>query len=166
MKKYDWSEECVRKAVETSNCWFDCLPKLGIPKGGCNYRTLKNKVLQYGIDTSHFSYFHAKGNNGRHALKKLCNRADSQLFSYGSRVKVDNLKKEYIRRILKGDAHCELCGIKEWQGMPLVFQIHHKDGDHLNHVRENLQLLCPNCHSQTDTFSNRKRLRYEDSNLN
>ena len=38
-----------------------------------------------------------------------------------------------------------------------VFHIHHIDGDHKNNVKTNLVLLCPNCHSQTDNYSNRKR---------
>ena len=51
-------------AVKQANCWFDCLDKLGVPKVGYNYRTLKNKILEYGIDTSHFSYNYAKTHNG------------------------------------------------------------------------------------------------------
>ena len=37
MRKYDWSKERVTKAVEESNCWFNCLDNLGIPKKGYNY---------------------------------------------------------------------------------------------------------------------------------
>lgn len=60
MRKYDWSKERVCEAVAKANCWFDCLDLLGIPKRGCNYRTLKNKVLLYEISTDHFDYEYAK----------------------------------------------------------------------------------------------------------
>ena len=157
MRIYDWNKERVEATVRQSNCWFDCLDKLGIPKVGGNYRTLKNKIAQYGIDSSHFSYEYAKTHNGRHHGRRLCNRTDEEIFCPDARIKVDNLKKAYIDRVLCGDAHCELCGLQSWRGQELIFQIHHIDGNHKNHVKSNLQLLCPNCHSQTDTFSNRKR---------
>lgn len=157
MRKYDWNKEKVAGAVAEANCWFDCLDKLGIPKRGCNYRTLKGKITNYGLDTSHFDYRAAKTNNGRHYKRKLANRTDLEIFRKDAQIKVLNLKKEYIRRIMHGDARCEVCGLREWNGKELVFQIHHLDGDHKNHTLSNLQLLCPNCHSQTENYSNRKR---------
>ena len=67
------------------------------------------------------------------------------------------IKREYILRCLNGQAKCEICGISDWNNQPIVFQIHHIDGDNKNNEKENLQLLCPNCHSQTDNFSNKKK---------
>ena len=157
MRKYDWSRNKVKEAVASANCWFDCLDKLGVPKVGGNYRTLKGKIEEYGLDTSHFDYKSAKGRNGRHYKRQLVNRSDEEIFRMGAQIKTMNLKKEYIHRILQDDAHCEICGIREWNGKELMFQIHHRDGNHQNHVVENLQLLCPNCHSQTDNYSNKKR---------
>lgn len=51
---------------------------------------------------------------------------------------------------------CECCGLTEWQGNPLPLELHHIDGDRTNNVRENLQILCPNCHSQTENWRARK----------
>lgn len=47
---------------------------------------------------------------------------------------------------------CELCGISEWLGHPAPLELDHIDGVRHNHKLENLRLLCPNCHSQTDTY--------------
>lgn len=47
---------------------------------------------------------------------------------------------------------CELCGIDSWNNNKITCEIHHIDGDRTNHKLDNLQILCPNCHSQTDTF--------------
>ena len=47
---------------------------------------------------------------------------------------------------------CEICGISEWQGKPLQCELHHLDGNKFNHKLENLIILCPNCHSQTENF--------------
>jgi 5-methylcytosine-specific restriction endonuclease McrA len=52
-------------------------------------------------------------------------------------------------------ALCAICGIADWRGEPLSLALHHVNGDRLDNRVENLELLCPNCHSQTDTYSGR-----------
>ena len=47
---------------------------------------------------------------------------------------------------------CELCGITEWNGKPVSFELDHIDGNRTNHKLENLRIICPNCHSQTHTY--------------
>lgn len=61
------------------------------------------------------------------------------------------LKNKLIKFGIKKN-ECECCGISEWNGKPLSLELHHKDGNRFNHKLENLILLCPNCHSQTETF--------------
>jgi endogenous inhibitor of DNA gyrase (YacG/DUF329 family) len=52
--------------------------------------------------------------------------------------------------------HCEDCGIGSiWNGKPLVLQLDHIDGDSDNNHLKNLRLLCPNCHTQTETFGSK-----------
>lgn len=50
---------------------------------------------------------------------------------------------------------CERCGVTEWLGRPLSLEIHHKNGDPNDNRLPNLSILCPNCHSQTDTWGGR-----------
>ena len=54
--------------------------------------------------------------------------------------------KEYV---------CEECGISDWNNKPISLELDHIDGVRYNHKLENLRLLCPNCHSQTDTFKSK-----------
>lgn len=51
---------------------------------------------------------------------------------------------------------CEECGIKKWNKKPISLELNHKDGNNGNHKLENLELLCPNCHSQTSTYRSKK----------
>jgi 5-methylcytosine-specific restriction endonuclease McrA len=52
---------------------------------------------------------------------------------------------------------CSECGIKEWLGEPLTVQIDHINGVNHDYRLENLRMLCPNCHSQTETHGTRNR---------
>jgi hypothetical protein len=47
---------------------------------------------------------------------------------------------------------CERCGLTEWRGEPISLELHHVNGDRLDNRLESLALLCPNCHSQTETY--------------
>jgi HNH endonuclease len=69
-----------------------------------------------------------------------------------------NVKLRLIGTGLKQN-RCELCGLTEWRGEPLSMALHHVNGDGRDNRLENLQLLCPNCHSQTENFSGRGRRR-------
>jgi hypothetical protein len=76
--------------------------------------------------------------------------------------------KEYL--FIRDGKKCSSCEISEWQGKPIVFDLEHKDGHSENNSEENLCLLCPNCHSQTDTYKAKnkgngrhsRRIRYAE----
>ena len=61
-------------------------------------------------------------------------------------VKSHILKIKLIRDGIK-EKKCEICGAFIWQGKELPLELHHIDGNHFNNDFNNLQILCPNCHS-------------------
>lgn len=63
----------------------------------------------------------------------------------------------YILKTNILDYKCSICGIDEWNSQPIVLEIDHINGDKYDNRKENLRFLCPNCHSQTETFRNRLR---------
>jgi 5-methylcytosine-specific restriction endonuclease McrA len=67
-----------------------------------------------------------------------------------------HLKRRLLSAGLK-DNRCEECALTDWRGLPLNMEIHHVNGKGKDNRVENLKLLCPNCHSQTDSWGGRAR---------
>jgi len=66
----------------------------------------------------------------------------------------EKLHIQTLRKILIWDVKncCELCNTSEWLGSAITLEVHHIDGNNKNNELSNLQILCPNCHSQTDNY--------------
>lgn len=81
-----------------------------------------------------------------------------ELMVTGRRASRHNLKLRLLGAGIK-EACCEVCGLVEWRGEPIAFQLHHINGNGQDNRLDNLALLCPNCHSQTDTWGGRNKRR-------
>ena len=75
-------------------------------------------------------------------------KAYDRLFN-GEKLHIQTLRKLLIGDV---DSCCELCNTSEWLGSAITLEIHHIDGNNKNNDLKNLQILCPNCHSQTDNY--------------
>lgn len=69
----------------------------------------------------------------------------------------DSRKKKVF---LEQGEKCNKCGLTDWLGNPITFELEHIDGNRHNNLRENLEVLCPNCHSQTETWRGRNKIIY------
>jgi len=47
--------------------------------------------------------------------------------------------------------------LTQWRNKKIVLHLHHKNGDHCDNREKNLAIICPNCHSQTENFGNKRR---------
>lgn len=80
--------------------------------------------------------------------EKMNHRKDQRFadFSYGGKGQHKNAL------LLERGHRCEECKLAEWNDIPITLELEHIDGDRKNNTKENLKLLCPNCHSQTPTW--------------
>lgn len=116
---------------------------------GANYRTFYKYVKEYNLDTSHFT-----GQKSNLGNKNNVGLSKEDFFKKDKLIRSSDLIKKLIS--IGREYKCERCGTTEWCGEELKLQVHHIDGDHFNNQLDNLKLLCPNCHSQTDTYAGKK----------
>jgi Zn finger protein HypA/HybF involved in hydrogenase expression len=117
-----------------------------------NYKTVYARVKEDEIDISHIQ-IGTHSNLGR-VFSKARRLATEYLYN-GSTIGSSDLKQRIIRDKILEDK-CVKCSIGPmWMGMPLSLQLHHINGTSNDNRLENLCILCPNCHAQTDTFVGR-----------
>jgi len=105
-----------------------------------------NDLRTQGIDTAW-----SRGLTGYEDSRIKCSYDSSTLFTNGSII--SGPRKEIL--IKERGYKCERCSISEWMGNPIILELDHIDGNNVNNLKENLRLLCPNCHSQTPTWRGR-----------
>lgn len=155
--KFDNKEELQKAALEAKSL-IDVLRYFGMTvRGNGNYRSAKKFLVRYNIDTSHFDPYHKR-------VKVLQTNALRTQISLEEILKGKHptyMGSKLYKRLIKANLKlpkCEICGQKdEWRGQPLTLHIDHIDGNHTNHKLENLRVLCPHCHSQTDTFGSKNK---------
>lgn len=150
-KIYDFGKSELQRVVDESNSYADVLRKLELNPHGGNRKTLNKVIEKLNIDTSKLE----KQREKTRVIKKEIPLEEILSEDYNKEYNSNKLKMRLIKAGLK-DWKCENCGLTEWLGDPIPLELHHIDGDRTNNVLDNLQLLCPNCHSLTDNFAGRK----------
>lgn len=148
-----YSDEQLKTAVESSKSIAETLRKLNLRDLGGNYATVKNQISRLQLNTDHFTgqiWNKGKTKDGDgincHGSANL-----EDIFSNKVSIRASHLRERLINASLK-KAECECCHNTEWNGKPIPLELHHKDGNHNNNSFDNLQILCPNCHAQTDYY--------------
>lgn len=140
-----YKKEEIQNAVSVSLSFAQVLREIG-KRGSGTQQRIKLFCIKNNIDFSHFT-----GQAHKTPQKKVS-------FDDGSKkVSTSVLKK---RLFMSGvEEMCQLCGIKEWNKKPAPLELHHIDGNRNNNSKDNLKILCPNCHAQTDNYCKRKTHR-------
>jgi hypothetical protein len=147
-----WEESRFREAVAGNTTVAGTLRSLECAHSGASYRQVYKQVERLGLDTSHWKKAGCDGPVNKIPLDEI-------LIENSAYQDTSALRKRLIREGVLVET-CAECGIgPTWNGRRLVLQLDHINGERSDNRRENLRLLCPNCHSQTPTFSGRKNKR-------
>lgn len=151
-KVYNLSDEEFREFIKQHHSWCGCARDLGMSTSGGNASyQLKKRCNELNCDTSHFNgQYDAQQASQKYTLEEIM--VENSTYTNTTKFKERLIRENII------PYECALCGLKdEWNGKKLVLQLDHVNGKHNDHRKENLRFLCPNCHSQTQTFSGKNK---------
>lgn len=142
-----YTREILEEVAEKSRNVTDVMRNLGITNyGGGMARHISDRLRHFEINTSHFL-----GKSSRRGMVS-CNRRSAEEILI---LRPTNQHRESAFRLRRallevGIEHkCAICSQgPEWNGMKLVLEIDHINGQRTDDRKENLRFLCPNCHSQ------------------
>jgi len=153
--KYIWDIEKIKKIVPNCINLTEVLNELKIPRQGNNSKTLRNL-----LDNNKINYSHFTGRSRKYNIKKININEYLSNFKF---IRSSSLKLKLYKEGLKNNK-CESCGISTWLNKNIVCQLHHIDGNPNNNNINNLQILCPNCHSLTDNYCGSANKKFEKLN--
>lgn len=157
-KMYNYSKDELQEILDNSSSYIDAVRKMGMI-GTSNIVTLKRIIGEYNLSTDKlnsnkrekFSLTMYKVAQEQHIRKTAL-----EIIESGGHVSSHRLKLRLIEDGIK-EHKCENCGLTEWMGKPIPLELHHKDGNHYNNDLGNLEILCPNCHAQTNTYKGKNK---------
>jgi HNH endonuclease len=154
MRIRKYTDQQFIDAVKNNFSVRTALKELGLAPAGGSYKLFHARVKKMGLDTSHFTgQGHLKGKENmwhpKIPLEEILVRNSKYHNTSGLRRRL--VKEGFLEN------KCSRCGIDNWQGEELSLHLDHIDGDNSNNERDNLRLLCPNCHSLTPTYCGRNK---------
>lgn len=152
------SEAEIRSAVEKSSSIASVALLLGFKPTGGGYLAVKLLIKKFQIPCDHIKgQGWAKGR--KLVLHNLSWRPLREILVRNSTHRGGAQLRERLIREQVFERKCYGCENIIWQGFPIPLELEHINGVKSDHRKENLQLLCPNCHALTPTHSGRNKTK-------
>lgn len=141
------NKNALEKAIKNSNSIKEIIRYLGLSSSGDQYSQVRKWAKYHSLDLPKYMY-------NRNSTTKIS--LEDKLV----KGKVTN-NSRLLKGLVSVNMKKQLCEIEEctqtniWLGKPLTLHLDHIDGDHSNNLLENLRVLCPSCHQQTETFGSK-----------
>ena len=156
-KQRSWSDEQLREAVAQGRSVRMVLHQLGLVPAGGNYAQIQQRIAALKLETSHF--VGKAWNKGWVYDPRRKPQSLEKLLIKDSRMQSFKLKQRLYAESLK-QPKCELCGWAEHTPDGRIpVELDHRNGDSSDNRLENLQILCPNCHSLQPTHRGKNKKR-------
>ncbi len=140
----DISDEQIIEACKTYSSMSKACSTLGM-----NFKTFSKRAKNLNVYVPNQS---GKGQNKKHNGSKI--ELTEILEGKHPQFQSNKLRLRLLNEGVK-EHKCECCGGTEWNGKAIPLELNHIDGNSHNHLLSNLEIICPNCHSQTSTFRGR-----------
>lgn len=152
MKTKKWTKEQLENAVFSSTSIRQVLSKLNLKEAGGNYKQISKYIEFFEIDNTHFTgKLWSKGRK----LEGKPRIPITEVLVKNSNYQSYKLKRRLLNLGIKKQ-QCEECG---WSKIAsdgrIPLELHHKNGDSRDNTLENLEILCPNCHSLRPNYRGR-----------
>jgi hypothetical protein len=148
LKGIKYTKELLENATKNSNTISDVLRFLNL-KTSSNWHTyISKRIKDFNINIDHF--LGPCSSRGKISHKRKSPLEILVLRNNDKREKHSLLKRALLE--IGVEYKCNICKIDKWLDKDISLDIHHKNGNWSDDRRENLEFLCPNCHSFTDTF--------------
>lgn len=150
MSKRKWNDEQFIEAVKNNLSYAGVIRDLKLKPAGSNYDTVKRKIKELDLDISHFT---GQGWNTGTRFRPVVKARELKeiLVKDSTFISTYKLKNRLLKEGIK-EYKCECCGRTEWLGESIPLELHHINGIKSDLRIENLQILCPNCHTFTDNY--------------
>lgn len=160
--------ETLAKTVGSCRTYISVVRRLGISRTlfTAERRWLESRLDFEGINHDHLAAaFAQRGRKAKSRVPAYINMTNEEVistyFTEGSPYSWFTIKRLIVDRKLLPH-NCSECGLgPEWNGTPLTLQHDHINGINTDHRLENLRTICPNCHSQTDTYGGKNNQKID-----
>lgn len=149
---WNLEKEKLQKILDSSSTLAEAIMKIGLSLHANNYKELNNRIIKDCL-----------------SLEKLKENKKGKCFGGNKPIELENLlvkdstynRKHLKVRLIKENLieyKCAICNnTGEWNNQKLVLQLDHINGINTDNRLKNLRFLCPNCHTQTETYAGRGR---------